>query len=177
MCMTDRRYQWCTLTVWSEDPYLTSRMVIEFVSGIQSTQEGYLQAIACCKHFAACSCARVPRCPFVPSHTVATSCVATGITDDVENIPVSRFVFDAQLNTRTMWETYMPAFEACIVEGQAQSVMCSYNSINGVPTCGDEQLLNGILREQWGFEGFVVSVRACGVQRWRDHESTALTVV
>ena len=67
--------------------------------------------------------------------------------------------------------------EACIVEGQAQSVMCSYNSINGVPTCGDEQLLNGILREQWGFEGFVVSVRACGVQRWRDHESTALTVV
>ncbi len=55
-----------------------------------------------------------------------------------------------------MWETYLPVFEACVVEAQASSVMCSYNSINGIPTCGDPNLMNGILRKQWSWNGFVV---------------------
>ena len=56
-----------------------------------------------------------------------------------------------------MWETYMPAFEACIKEAKATHVMCSYNSVNGVPTCGNKGLLTEILRDQWAFDGFVVS--------------------
>ena len=113
--------------VWSEDPYLTSRFVIEFVSGIQQEQKGYLQSIACCKHFAACEFSAPPVQPVAGTHTHDSArrddCAST--TDDVENIPVSRFVFDAQVTARTMWETYLPAFEACIVEAKAQSVMCS----------------------------------------------------
>ena len=68
-----------------------------------------------------------------------------------------RFTFNAELNARDMWETYMPAFKACITEAKASHVMCSYNSVQGVPTCGNKGLLTTILRDQWGFDGFVVS--------------------
>ncbi len=56
-----------------------------------------------------------------------------------------------------MWETFLPVFRACVHEIQASSVMCSFNSINGIPTCGDTNLMNGILRKQWKWDGFVVS--------------------
>ena len=65
--------------------------------------------------------------------------------------------FDAKVDTRSFWEHYMPVFHDCIVTAKGMHAMCSYNSMNGVPTCGDPNLLNGILRNQWGWDGFVVS--------------------
>ncbi|GMH73110.1 hypothetical protein TL16_g06094 [Triparma laevis f. inornata] len=65
--------------------------------------------------------------------------------------------FSANVSARSMWETYMPAFQRCVVEAQATHVMCSYNSLLGEPTCGNEDLLTDILRDQWNFTGFVVS--------------------
>jgi beta-glucosidase-like glycosyl hydrolase len=56
-----------------------------------------------------------------------------------------------------MWEHYMPAFDACFNEGKAMHTMCSYNSLNGYPTCGDPGLLNHVLRDLWQWDGFVVS--------------------
>jgi hypothetical protein len=79
------------------------------------------------------------------------------LVSDVENQPVYRTHLDVVVNTRDMWESFTPAFEACVVEAKASSVMCSYNAMNGVPTCADPNLLNGILRNRWNFQGFVVS--------------------
>eukprot|EP01104_Vermistella_antarctica_P017227 TRINITY_DN6074_c0_g1_i1.p1 TRINITY_DN6074_c0_g1~~TRINITY_DN6074_c0_g1_i1.p1 ORF type:complete len:949 (-),score=113.70 TRINITY_DN6074_c0_g1_i1:185-2626(-) len=116
--------------VLSEDPLLTSLLTIEYVKGVQGNSSDYMQAAACCKHYAAY---------------------------DLESIPTVRYKFDAQVNARNMWETYMPAFHACVVEAQGAHVMCSYNAINGVPTCGDKGLMNGVLRSQWKWPGFVIS--------------------
>eukprot|EP01087_Luapelamoeba_hula_P020330 TRINITY_DN6926_c0_g1_i1.p1 TRINITY_DN6926_c0_g1~~TRINITY_DN6926_c0_g1_i1.p1 ORF type:complete len:914 (-),score=97.58 TRINITY_DN6926_c0_g1_i1:66-2807(-) len=119
--------------VYSEDPYLTSRLAVAYVRGMQQgPDDSHLLAGCCCKHFAAY---------------------------DVENLPngTQRYEFNAIVDTRNMWETYMPAFRACVVEAQASAVMCSYNSLNGVPTCGDKNLLTGILRNQWAWPGYVVS--------------------
>ena len=126
--------------VFGEDPTHMSRLVVGMVTGAQNNSAGrsvgpdgrHLLAGSCCKHFAAY---------------------------DVEGGAgtADRFTFDAELNARDMWETYMPAFKACITEAKASHVMCSYNSVQGVPTCGNKGLLTTILRDQWGFDGFVVS--------------------
>ena len=76
---------------------------------------------------------------------------------DVESIPEHRFFFSANLTTRNFWETYIPVFRACVVEAHGAHVMCSYNAVNGVPACGNGPLLNGVLRDRWGWQGFVVS--------------------
>ncbi len=73
-----------------------------------------------------------------------------------ENIPVSRFSFDAQVSYRDWIETFQPAFKACGDAG-ARSYMCSYNAINGVPACANRELLTQLLRGTWNFTGFVVS--------------------
>ena len=77
-----------------------------------------------------------------------------------ENIPVSRFSFDAVVSYRDWIETFQPAFRACGAAG-AMSYMCSYNAINGVPACANRELLGDLLRGEWNFTGFVVS--DCGV--------------
>ena len=59
-----------------------------------------------------------------------------------------------------IFQTYLPAFEACVREGNASSIMCSYNAVNGVPSCANKFLQNTIVREQWGFEGYIVSALA-----------------
>jgi len=123
---------------YGEDPHLMARLTVAWVTGAQNNTafdslgpDGKtLRSGLCCKHFAAY---------------------------DSENIPAQRTVFNANLTSLDMWETYMPAFEACIKEAKATHVMCSYNSINGIPTCGSKGLLNHILRDQWKFDGFVVS--------------------
>lgn len=92
-------------------PHLTSELVVAFVTGLQNTtaqSTAPLLTAACCKHFAAYN---------------------------LESNPASRFVFNAVVNDRDLWETYLPVFEACVERGLAQSVMCSYNSLNGIPTC------------------------------------------
>lgn len=119
--------------VYGEDPALMSGLVKAFVDGLQhanDTSAPYPATVACCKHYAAY---------------------------DIESIPIPRYFYNAEVDVRNMWETYMPAFEACVVDAGAYHVMCSYNSLNGVPTCADPGLLNDILRDRWGFEGFVVS--------------------
>ena len=126
--------------VMGEDPTLTGDLVAQFVTGAQNnTLESpvgpdghHLRVGTCCKHFAAY---------------------------DVEGgagTP-ARYMFDAELNARDLWETYMPAFESCVRDAQSSHVMCSYNSVEGVPTCGNKGLLTTILRDQWKWDGFVVS--------------------
>lgn len=73
-----------------------------------------------------------------------------------ENIPTSRFSFDAVVSYRDWIETFQPAFKAC-GEAGAMSYMCSYNAINGVPSCANRELLTDLLRDTWNFDGFVVS--------------------
>lgn len=131
--------------VFSEDPVLTGQLTKSYVMGMQGAavdNNGRLLTGACCKHYAAY---------------------------DLEGpTPAGRKNYSANVDARNMWETYMPAFEACVAEAKGSHVMCSYNSINGVPTCADPKLLNDILRGRFGFEGFVVS----DYDAWADLVST-----
>lgn len=113
---------------YGEDPYLTSRLGVNFVRGIQGTDPRYLKAVATPKHYA----------------------VHSGPEKD-------RHHFDARVSQRDLRMTYLPAFEACIVEGQAASIMGAYNRVNGEASCASPTLLQEILRGEWGFEGYVVS--------------------
>jgi beta-glucosidase len=113
---------------YGEDPYLTSRLGVAFVRGLQGNDERYLKLVATPKHFAVHS---------GPEHL--------------------RHEFDAHADERDLRLTYLPAFEACIREGKALSVMGAYNRTNGEPCCASPSLLQKILRDEWGFEGYVVS--------------------
>ncbi|MFL6211280.1 MAG: glycoside hydrolase family 3 C-terminal domain-containing protein [Pyrinomonadaceae bacterium] len=113
---------------YGEDPYLTARMGVAFVRGMQGDDPRYLKTIATPKHYA----------------------VHSGPEPE-------RHVFDAVADERDLRETYLAAFRATIVEGGAQSVMCAYNSLNGEPLCANKRLLGDILRKEWGFSGYVVS--------------------
>lgn len=113
---------------FGEDPYLSSRLGIRFVKGIQGRNDNYLKAAACAKHFA----------------------VHSG-PEDV------RHSFDAVVSKQDMYETYLPAFKACVQEGNVEAVMGAYNRTNGEPCCGSKTLLKDILRDEWGFKGHVVS--------------------
>lgn len=113
---------------YGEDPYLSSRMGVAFVKGLQGDDPKYLKAAACAKHFA--------------------------VHSGPENL---RHEFDARVNQKDLYETYLPAFEACVKEGHVEAVMGAYNRTNGEPCCGSPTLLRKILREKWGFAGHVVS--------------------
>jgi beta-glucosidase len=113
---------------YGEDPYLTSRMGVAFVEGLQGDDPTYLKLVACAKHFA----------------------VHSGPESD-------RHHFDAQVGERDLRETYLPAFEACVKEAGVQSIMGAYNRTNGEPCCASPALLETILRQEWGFQGHVVS--------------------
>ncbi|XP_071112668.1 uncharacterized protein [Haliotis cracherodii] len=115
---------------YGEDPFQSGILATNFVRGLQGNDTRYVRANAGCKHFAA--------------------------YDGPENIPVRRQEFDAKVSERDLRTTFLPAFRAC-VKARTYSLMCSYNSMNGVPTCASKQLLNDILREEWGFKGYVVS--------------------
>ena len=112
---------------YGEDPYLTSRLGVNFVKGLQGDGE-YLKAAACAKHFA------------VHSGPEAL-----------------RHEFNAVATPKDMRETYLPAFEALVKEADVEAVMGAYNRTNGEPCCGSKTLLTDILRKEWGFEGHVVS--------------------
>ncbi len=113
---------------YGECPYLTARMGVTFVKGLQGDDPRYLKVVATAKHYA----------------------VHSGPESD-------RHHFDARVEQSDLWGTYLPAFEACVVEGQAYSVMGAYNRTNGEPCCASPTLLGKILRGKWGFEGYVVS--------------------
>jgi beta-glucosidase len=113
---------------YGEDPYLTSRMGLAFVQGLQGNDPKYLKTIATPKHFA------VHSGPEATRHEV--------------NVSVSR---------HDMEDAYLPAFRATVVDGNAQSIMCAYNSVNGEPACANKNLLQDHLRDAWKFKGYVVS--------------------
>ena len=113
---------------YGEDPYLTSRMGVAFVTGLQGNDPKYLKTVSTPKHFA------VHSGPETTRHSV-----------------------DVQASRHDMEDTYLPAFRATVVEGKAESVMCAYNSVNGQPACASSTLLDEHLRHGWGFQGYVVS--------------------
>src|ERR1700691_5456460 len=113
---------------YGEDPFLTGRMAVAFITGMQGDDPKYFKVIATAKHFA------VHSGPESTRHTV-----------------------DVKVSTRDLEETYLPAFHAAVVEGKVDSVMCAYNSIDGAPACANADLLQNYLRGKWGFQGYVVS--------------------
>src|ERR1700728_568671 len=116
------------METYGEDPFLTGRMAVQFIKGLQGDDPKYLKTIATAKHYA------------------------------VHSGPESaRHTFDAVVDERDLRDTYLPQFEAAIKDGGAQSVMCAYNSVDGAPACSNPRLLEEILRKQWGFSGYVVS--------------------
>ena len=118
------------IETYGEAPYLTSRMGVMVVKGLQGTNDGrYDKLHACAKHFAVHSGPEWNRHSF-----------------NVEN-----------LSTRDLYETYLPPFEALVKEAGVKEVMCAYNSFEGEPCCGSNRLLMQILRNDWGFDGIVLS--------------------
>ena len=113
---------------YGEDPFLTARMGLAFVTGLQGNDPNYLKTVATPKHFA------VHSGPESTRHTV-----------------------DVTASRHDMEDTYLPAFRVTVMEGKAMSVMCAYNSLNGQPACANSFLLQEHLRTDWGFQGYVVS--------------------
>lgn len=112
---------------YGEDPYLISRLGVNFIEGLQGDGE-YLKTAACAKHFA------------VHSGPEAL-----------------RHHFDAKATMKDMWETYLPQFEACVKEAKVESVMGAYNRTNGEVCCAHSYLMDEVLRGKWEFEGHFVS--------------------
>jgi beta-glucosidase len=112
---------------YGEDPFLVSRMAVAYVKGIQGEHPFYLRAVATPKHYA------------------------------LNNVEATRFTGSSDAPVEVIRDYYLPHFRAAIVEGGAQSIMCAYNGVNGVPSCGNPWLLDTVLRKEWGFGGFVVS--------------------
>jgi beta-glucosidase len=115
---------------YGEDPYLTSMMGVQVVKGLQGPEDSkYRKLWACAKHYA------VHSGPEYTRHTV-------NIND---------------VSARDFWETYMPAFQACVQDGKVREVMCAYQRLDDDPCCGSNRLLQQILRDEWGFQYLVVS--------------------
>src|SRR5246500_1973168 len=113
---------------YGEDPFLTGRMGVAFVTGLQGDDPKYFRVISTPKHYA------------------------------VHSGPeVWRHEFDAEPSPHDMEDTYLPAFRAAVTEGKAESVMCAYNRVNGEPACANTFLLKDTLRGAWKFNGYVVS--------------------
>ncbi|WP_423129400.1 glycoside hydrolase family 3 N-terminal domain-containing protein [Gaoshiqia sp. Z1-71] len=162
----NRRVQYLGLTFWSpnvnifrdprwgrgqetygEDPYLTSRMGVAFIQGIQGNDPVYMKASACAKHFAAHS---------GPEY--------------------NRHFFNALVDEKDLRETYLPAFKA-MVDAGVESVMCGYNRLNDEPCCTSPTLIGDILRGEWGFEGHVVTDCWALEDIWLRHKALPNSVV
>lgn len=113
---------------YGEDPYLTSRLGVSFVNGLQGTDPNYFKVIATPKHFA-----------------VHSGPESTRHSANIDPTP------------HDLWDTYLPAFRATITEAHADSIMCAYNAVDGSPACASKLLLADILRKDWNFKGFVTS--------------------
>jgi beta-glucosidase len=113
---------------FGEDPYLTGRLGVAFIRGLQGDDPKYLKVAACAKHYA------------------------------VHSGPESlRHEFDAKVSPKDLRETYLPAFYEAVKEAKVEAVMGAYNRVNGEAACASPTLLDDILREEWGFAGHVVS--------------------
>ncbi len=116
------------METFGEDPYLTASLGVEFVRGLQGDDPHYLELVATPKHFA--------------------------VHSGPEPL---RHGFNVDVSDHDLEDTYLPAFRAAIVDGHADSIMCAYNSIDGTPACANPMLLEKHLRQDWGFNGYVVS--------------------
>ena len=113
---------------YGEDPYLTSKIGIAFVTGLQGNDPKYIKVVATPKHFA------------------------------VHSGPEStRHFVNIEVSPHDLEDTYLPAFRATVADGKAESVMCAYNAVDGAPACASSMLLDEHLRKDWGFKGYVVS--------------------
>lgn len=112
---------------YGEDPFLTSKMGVAFITGLQGTDPDHLKVAACAKHFA--------------------------VHSGPERL---RHTFNAQASPKDLYETYLPAFKA-LVGANVEAVMCAYNRTNNEPCCGSNLLLDTVLRDKWHFKGHVVS--------------------
>lgn len=113
---------------YGEDPYLTGRMGVAFVTGMQGEDPNFLRVVSTPKHY------------------------------DVHSGPEPlRHGFNVDVTPHDLSDTYLPAFRAAVTEGHAESVMCAYNAVDGVPACASKMLLQEHLRDDWGFKGYVVS--------------------
>ncbi|HXD76707.1 MAG TPA: glycoside hydrolase family 3 C-terminal domain-containing protein [Puia sp.] len=113
---------------YGEDPYLTARMGVALVRGFQGDDPHYLKVAACAKHFA--------------------------VHSGPERL---RHQFDAEVTPHDLWDTYLPAFRALVVDAKVEAVMCAYNRTDGEACCGNTYLLDDVLRGKWGFKGHIVS--------------------
>ncbi len=113
---------------YGEDPFLTSKLGVAFVTGLQGNNPKYLEVVATPKHF-----------------------------DAYSGPEPLRHGFSAQVSPQDFTGTYLPAFRATLVDGHADSTMCAYNAVNGVPSCASPFLLQKTLRGEWGFHGYVTS--------------------
>lgn len=113
---------------YGEDPYLTGQMGLQFVKGLQGDNPNYLKTVATAKHYA--------------------------VHSGPEPL---RHEFNANVSERDLRETYLPAFRTLVVDGGVYSIMGAYNQFHGIPCCASPELLDNILRKEWGFKGYVVS--------------------
>lgn len=117
-----------------EDPLLSSKYASGYVRGLQGSADGnsnLLKVAACCKHYTAY---------------------------DLDNWKgVDRYHFNAVVTKQDLDDTFQPPFKSCVIDGNVASVMCSYNQVNGKPTCADPDLLAGIVRGEWKLNGYIVS--------------------
>ncbi|KAJ0980001.1 hypothetical protein J5N97_015475 [Dioscorea zingiberensis] len=134
-----------TVETSGEDPFVNGRYAVNFVRGLQDV-EGYetaadpnsrlLKVSACCKHYAAYDVDQ---------------------WQTFGNFIVDRFHYNANVTEQDMMETFLRPFEMCVKEGDVSSIMCSYNRVNGIPTCADSRLLSGTIRGDWNLHGYIVS--------------------
>lgn len=130
---------------YGEDPYLTSRLGVAFVDGLQGDHPDYMKSAACAKHFA--------------------------VHSGPEGV---RHSFDAIASQKDMRETYLPAFKALVQEAGVEAVMGAYNRTNGEPCCGSKTLLQDILRDEWQFDGHVTS-DCWAIQDFHLHHKVTMT--
>jgi beta-glucosidase len=130
---------------YGECPHLTARLGVAFCRGLQGNDPNYLKVVATPKHYA--------------------------VHSGPEGL---RHSFDAVVSEKDLRETYLPAFEACITEAKAESIMAAYNRTNGEPCSGSPTLLGKILRTEWGFGGFVVS-DCWAIKDFHEHHKVTAT--
>ncbi len=116
-----------TPETYGEDPFLSGVLGTAFVKGLQGNDKKYIKVVSTPKHFAC------------------------------NNEEHNRFSCNAEISEKQLREYYLPAYEMCVKDGKAEAIMASYTSINGIPSCCNPWLLNKVLREDWGFNGYVVS--------------------
>lgn len=130
-----------TAETYGEDPFLAGKCGAAFVRGLQGEDENYLKAISTPKHFTA------------------------------NNEEHNRFECNAKMSEKSLREFYLEPFRLCLEESEPEAVMAAYNAINGLPCHANPRLLQDILREEWGFEGYVVSDCSAVARLWDSHKS------